>query len=190
MLVWVVLSWSLFSYRRDRESLASMLLLAFVCTFLLGVGEAVPQPLTRVSPRHVRNQGPPQSRRGLSSRSASPKRSRSTGGRRSRLWASQLTPSRNAFARSVSGQTRRRRSQKAEEWFGWTAWASSCATTASRTQRGIRRSAAFSRIARVLGLCCPNAPSGWSRTRPGPRRSAPGSARRPCAPARARPIPR
>ncbi len=34
MLVWIVLCWSLFSYRRDRESLAGMLLLAFVCTFL------------------------------------------------------------------------------------------------------------------------------------------------------------
>jgi hypothetical protein len=33
MLVWIVLSWSLFSYRRDRASLAGMLLLAFVCTF-------------------------------------------------------------------------------------------------------------------------------------------------------------
>ena len=33
MLVWIVLSWSLFSYRRDRVSLAGMLLLAFACTF-------------------------------------------------------------------------------------------------------------------------------------------------------------
>jgi hypothetical protein len=33
MLVWIVLSWSLFSYRRDRVSLVGMLLLAFVCTF-------------------------------------------------------------------------------------------------------------------------------------------------------------
>jgi len=33
MLVWIVLSWSLFSYRRDRTTLAGMLLLAFVCTF-------------------------------------------------------------------------------------------------------------------------------------------------------------
>ena len=32
MLVWIVLSWSLFSYRRDRVSLAGMLLLAFACT--------------------------------------------------------------------------------------------------------------------------------------------------------------
>jgi hypothetical protein len=33
MLVWIVLSWSLFSYRRDRVSLVGMLLLAFACTF-------------------------------------------------------------------------------------------------------------------------------------------------------------
>ena len=33
MLVWIVLSWSLFSHRRDRVSLAGMLLLAFACTF-------------------------------------------------------------------------------------------------------------------------------------------------------------
>ena len=33
MLVWVVLSWSLFSVRRDRKTLAGMLGLAFVCTF-------------------------------------------------------------------------------------------------------------------------------------------------------------
>ncbi len=33
MLVWIVLSWSLFSYRRDRWTLGGMLLLAFACTF-------------------------------------------------------------------------------------------------------------------------------------------------------------
>ena len=33
MLVWVVLSWSLFSYQRDGRALAGMLALAFVCTF-------------------------------------------------------------------------------------------------------------------------------------------------------------
>jgi hypothetical protein len=33
MLFWIVLSWSLFSRRRDRKSLAGMLVLAFVCTF-------------------------------------------------------------------------------------------------------------------------------------------------------------
>jgi len=33
MLVWVVLSWSLFSLRRDRKALVGMLALAFVCTF-------------------------------------------------------------------------------------------------------------------------------------------------------------
>ena len=33
MLVWVLLSWSLFSVRRDRKALAGMLALAFVCTF-------------------------------------------------------------------------------------------------------------------------------------------------------------
>lgn len=32
MLVWIVLSWSLFSYRRNRKVLAGMLLLALVCT--------------------------------------------------------------------------------------------------------------------------------------------------------------
>ncbi|HEV2745169.1 MAG TPA: hypothetical protein VGV91_18585 [Rubrobacter sp.] len=33
MLFWVVLSWSLFSRRRDRKALAGALLLAFACTF-------------------------------------------------------------------------------------------------------------------------------------------------------------
>ena len=33
MLVWIVLSWSLFSRRRDGTRLAGMLALAFVCTF-------------------------------------------------------------------------------------------------------------------------------------------------------------
>ena len=33
MLVWILLSWTLFSYRRNRKALAGMLLLAFVCTF-------------------------------------------------------------------------------------------------------------------------------------------------------------
>ena len=33
MLFWIVLSWSLFSHRRDRRTLAGMLVLAFVCTF-------------------------------------------------------------------------------------------------------------------------------------------------------------
>ena len=33
MLVWIVLSWSVFSRRRDRRTLIGMLLLAFVCTF-------------------------------------------------------------------------------------------------------------------------------------------------------------
>ncbi|MDQ4063798.1 MAG: hypothetical protein M3122_07930 [Actinomycetota bacterium] len=33
MLVWIVLAWTLFSYRRDRKALAGMLCLAFVCTF-------------------------------------------------------------------------------------------------------------------------------------------------------------
>ncbi len=33
MLFWILLSWSIFSRRRDRTSLAGMLLLAFVCTF-------------------------------------------------------------------------------------------------------------------------------------------------------------
>lgn len=32
MLVWIVLSWSLFSYRRNRKALAGMLILALVCT--------------------------------------------------------------------------------------------------------------------------------------------------------------
>ena len=32
MLVWIFLSWSLFSYRRDRRTLAGMLILASVCT--------------------------------------------------------------------------------------------------------------------------------------------------------------
>lgn len=32
MLVWIMLSWSLFSYRRDRETLVGMLILALVCT--------------------------------------------------------------------------------------------------------------------------------------------------------------
>lgn len=34
MLVWIVLSWSLFSHRRDRKALGGMLLIAFVCTLL------------------------------------------------------------------------------------------------------------------------------------------------------------
>lgn len=33
MLVWIVLSWSLFSHRRDRGALAGMLIIAFLCTF-------------------------------------------------------------------------------------------------------------------------------------------------------------
>ncbi len=33
MLVWIVLSWSVFSHRRDRRTLGAMLLLAFFCTF-------------------------------------------------------------------------------------------------------------------------------------------------------------
>lgn len=33
MLVWIVLSWSLFSHRRDRSTLGGMLSLAFLCTF-------------------------------------------------------------------------------------------------------------------------------------------------------------
>lgn len=33
MLVWVVLAWTLFSYRRSPGALLGMLLLAFVCTF-------------------------------------------------------------------------------------------------------------------------------------------------------------
>lgn len=33
MLVWILLSWSLFSYRRDRRMLIAILVLAFVCTF-------------------------------------------------------------------------------------------------------------------------------------------------------------
>ena len=32
MLVWIVLSWSLFSYRRNRKALGGMLILALVCT--------------------------------------------------------------------------------------------------------------------------------------------------------------
>lgn len=32
MLVWIVLSWSLFTRRRDRRTLAGMLVLALVCT--------------------------------------------------------------------------------------------------------------------------------------------------------------
>jgi hypothetical protein len=32
MLVWIILSWSLFSYRRNRKSLVGMLVLAFMCT--------------------------------------------------------------------------------------------------------------------------------------------------------------
>ena len=32
MLVWVVLSWSLFSWRRDRKALVGMLALALICT--------------------------------------------------------------------------------------------------------------------------------------------------------------
>jgi len=33
MLVWIVLSWSLFSRRRNGGTLAGMLVLAFLCTF-------------------------------------------------------------------------------------------------------------------------------------------------------------
>lgn len=33
MLAWIVLSWSLFSYRRDRKALGWMLAVAFACTF-------------------------------------------------------------------------------------------------------------------------------------------------------------
>jgi hypothetical protein len=33
MLVWIVLSWSVFSHRRDRKALGGMLILAFLCTF-------------------------------------------------------------------------------------------------------------------------------------------------------------
>lgn len=33
MLVWIVLAWSLFSYRRNRRALFGMLVFAFVCTF-------------------------------------------------------------------------------------------------------------------------------------------------------------
>ena len=33
MLVWILLSWSLFSYRRNPRTLVAMLVLAFVCTF-------------------------------------------------------------------------------------------------------------------------------------------------------------
>ncbi len=33
MLFWIVLSWSLFSRRRDRKALAGVLVLALVCTF-------------------------------------------------------------------------------------------------------------------------------------------------------------
>ena len=33
MLFWIVLSWSLFSRRRDQGTLVGMLVLAFVCTF-------------------------------------------------------------------------------------------------------------------------------------------------------------
>ena len=33
MLVWIVLSWSLFSLRRDRRTLAAMLIVAFAFTF-------------------------------------------------------------------------------------------------------------------------------------------------------------
>lgn len=36
MLVWIVLSWSLFSRRRDGGTLAGMLALAFLCTFFPG----------------------------------------------------------------------------------------------------------------------------------------------------------
>lgn len=32
MLVWIVRSWNLFSYRRDRRTLVGMLILASVCT--------------------------------------------------------------------------------------------------------------------------------------------------------------
>jgi hypothetical protein len=44
MLVWIVLSWSLFSYRRDRASLAGMLILAFVCTFFPAWVRLFPRP--------------------------------------------------------------------------------------------------------------------------------------------------
>lgn len=33
MLVWIVLSWSVFSHRRDRGTLGGMLAVAFLCTF-------------------------------------------------------------------------------------------------------------------------------------------------------------
>lgn len=33
MLVWILLAWTLFSYRRSPSALAAMLALAFVCTF-------------------------------------------------------------------------------------------------------------------------------------------------------------
>lgn len=33
MLVWIVLSWSLFSHRHDRRALAGMQIVAFACTF-------------------------------------------------------------------------------------------------------------------------------------------------------------
>ncbi|CAN5557334.1 hypothetical protein BH24ACT21_BH24ACT21_18160 [soil metagenome] len=32
MLIWIMLSWSLFSYRRNRKTLAGMLVLALACT--------------------------------------------------------------------------------------------------------------------------------------------------------------
>jgi hypothetical protein len=32
MLVWIALSWSLFSYRRNRKTLVGMLILALICT--------------------------------------------------------------------------------------------------------------------------------------------------------------
>jgi len=36
MLVWMVLSWSLFSHRRSRRTLGAMLIVAFARTFFPG----------------------------------------------------------------------------------------------------------------------------------------------------------
>ena len=36
MLVWMMLSWSLFSHRRSRRTLGAVLIVAFACTFFPG----------------------------------------------------------------------------------------------------------------------------------------------------------
>ncbi len=76
----------------------------------------------------------------------------STGGKPSQRLPSHAMPCRKAIALSVSGHAPRKSFQNEGEWSGWDTWASSCATTASSTHRGISLSAAWSRMVFVLGL--------------------------------------